>query len=158
MEKESAKSSWKDVLSGLSMEKSKPKVYINGKEVGHIVGEDISLSPDDYRPIREDYKPAVEIKVEIKEDPETMKKMREFLEKTRAEYVRRINEWIEDCLRTRVKPPIKGDITEGKIRWRGLSLAFGPVGEFYGILQRRKILYSVDGNTYTDTQKEEGDV
>ena len=146
----------KDILSGLSMEKSKPKVYINGKEVGHIVGEDISLSSDDYHPIREDFKPVSgSFTVEIKEDSETMKKMREFLEKTRAEYVRRINEWVEDCLRTRVKPPIKGDITEGKIRWRGLSLAFGPVGEFYGILQRRKILYSVDGNTYTDTSKEE---
>lgn len=141
------------------MEKSKPKVYINGKEVGHIVGEDISLSPDDYRPIRKDYNKLVSgsLTVEIKEDLETMKKMREFLEKMQAEYVRRINEWVEDCLRTRVKPPIKGDITEGKIRWRGLSLAFGPNGEFYGILQRRKILYSVDGNTYTDTKKEEGD-
>jgi len=156
MEKESAKRSLKDILSGLSMEKSKPKVYINGKEVGHIVGEDISLSPDDHHPIREDFKPVSgSFTVEIKEDPETMKKMRELLEEMMAEYSRRINEWVESCLRTRVKPPIKGDITEGKIRWRGLSLAWGPDGVFYGILQRRKILYSVDGNTYTDTSKEE---
>lgn len=138
------------------MEKSKPKVYINGKEVGPIVGEDISLSLDDYHPIREDYKPVSgSFTFKIKEDPETMKKMREFIEEMRAEYVRRISEWVEDCLRTRVKPLIKGDITEGKIRWRGLSLAFGPDGEFYGIFQRRKILYSVDGNTYTDTSKKE---
>lgn len=30
--------------------------------------------------------------------------------------------FIEDILRNHVKPPIKGEITKGKIKWRGLTI------------------------------------
>jgi hypothetical protein len=30
--------------------------------------------------------------------------------------------WLEEICRTKVIPPVKGDITPGKIRWRGLRI------------------------------------
>lgn len=32
-------------------------------------------------------------------------------------------EWLEHILREKVEPPIKGDITPGKLKWRGIRLA-----------------------------------
>lgn len=37
------------------------------------------------------------------------------------------NQWIEFMLREKVVPPIKGEITKGKIRWRGLALIHYPL-------------------------------
>ena len=34
--------------------------------------------------------------------------------------LRKMNEWVEDILRNYAQPPIKGEITRGKIRWRGI--------------------------------------
>ena len=144
-------------LGKLKIEKSKPKVYINGREVGHLpAGYFDSLSSTPVRSSPATFEPATaSFTFEMKEDAEVRKRMEEFLEKNMAEYIKKINEWIEDCLRNRVRPPIKGEITAGKIRWRGLTLVFGQLGEFYGILQRKRVLYSVDGNTYPDQSKKE---
>lgn len=38
------------------------------------------------------------------------------------ELVKKQEEFLEDVLRNRAVPPIKGEITKGKIRWRGLSI------------------------------------
>lgn len=44
-------------------------------------------------------------------------------------------------LRHQVEPPIKGEITKGKIRWRGLQvLEHYPDGVFMGLLQRGKLI------------------
>lgn len=37
------------------------------------------------------------------------------------------NKWFEFMLRNKVVPPIKGEITKGKVRWRGLSLVHYPL-------------------------------
>ena len=34
--------------------------------------------------------------------------------------MQKMNEWAEDILRNYAQPPIKGEITKGKIRWRGI--------------------------------------
>lgn len=145
-------------LGDLILEKSRPEVYINGRKVGHISGDSsTALSLVDGPSSMVDLKPVsgtVSFSMQI-EDKETRKRMEEFARKLLVEHACRAR-WIEDCMRSRVVPPIKGKITVGKIRWRGLELCFGPNDEFLGIIQRRKILYGVDGNTYSKwTKKEE---
>ena len=146
-------------LSDLKLEKSKPEVYINGRKVGHISSDSLtSLSLVDSQPSSAEFKPvsgSLSFSIQI-EDNETRKRLEEFARKLLVEHALRAR-WIEDCMRSRVVPPIKGKITVGKIRWRGLELCFGPNDEFLGILQRRKILYGVDGNTYPKQQKKEGE-
>lgn len=94
----------------------------------------------------------------LRPDPETQKKIDEFqkilmddLQERIREFNKRVEEFIIDALRTRVKPVIKGEITPGKIRYRRLRLLYGVDYGFIGILQRDRILYSVDGNTYDIT-------
>lgn len=61
---------------------------------------------------------------------------------------KRLMPMIEELCRTRVVPPIKGEITAGKVKWRGLSLAFVsyPVNEnkyplrCIGVSQRDNLL------------------
>lgn len=50
---------------------------------------------------------------------------------------------IERVLRSNVVPPIKGEITKGKLQWRGISSVVYVVGQIYpiGIMQRGKIIY-----------------
>ena len=92
-------------------------------------------------------------------DQETERKMRELqeilykdVERQMKEYSEKIWAFIENDLRTRVKPIIKGEITAGKIRYRGLRLLYAENGyDFIGILQRNKTLYCIDGETYDIT-------
>ncbi len=45
---------------------------------------------------------------------------------------------IEEILRTIVQPPIKGDITKGKMKWRGITIAYQTIGlESYMWIQQR---------------------
>lgn len=70
------------------------------------------------------------------------------LEKRIERDKKRLMPMIEELCHTRVVPPIKGEITAGKVRWRGLSLAFVsyPVNEekyplrCIGISQRDNLL------------------
>lgn len=91
-----------------------------------------------------------------REGIEQLRKMwMEDIERDIREFQRHVREFVEDALRTRVKPLLKGEITPGKIRYRGLSLLYSQEEPgFYGILQRDKILYCVDGNTYDVTSPE----
>lgn len=76
----------------------------------------------------------------------------EELKERKKEYVKRIEGFVEDALRTRIKPLLKGEITRGKVRYRGLTLIYADDGlSFIGILQRNKTLYCVDGKTYEIT-------
>lgn len=74
-------------------------------------------------------------------------KLIEECKQTQMRIVKKVENTVEDMLRTRVKPPIKGKITERKIKWRRLSLIFKE-DAFYGILQRDKMFYCIDGNDY----------
>ena len=74
-------------------------------------------------------------------------KLIEECKQTQMRLVEKVEKTVEDMLRTRVHPPIKGKITERKIKWRRLSLVFKE-DAFYGILQRDKMFYCIDGNDY----------
>lgn len=50
----------------------------------------------------------------------------------------RREKWLEDICRNHVTPPIKGEITYGKIRWRGLSLGVFPEAGCECVFQRGK--------------------
>lgn len=130
--------------------KGKAILYIGGKKLGTITGTNEAISME-----REPLKPATfSFEATLGEDARrAFDKLHEEIAKQRARSVQETNAWLEDCLRTRVVPPIKGEITKGKIRNRGLALCFGPEGEFIGVLQHRSTLYHVDGRTYnTPTQ------
>ena len=74
------------------------------------------------------------------------------LSKRIREFNKRVEEFVMDALRTRVKPLLKGEITLGKIRYRNIKLLYADGGmSFIGILQRNKTLYCVDGETYDIT-------
>ena len=139
------------------MEYGESKVYVNGKELGWNGATSLPITP-----VTKDMcakwmalKYPVSVSMEFKPDDETIRRLK-GLQKEMMKDINRlfnernkaINDWIEGCLRTRVVPPIKGEITKGKVKWRGLALCYGPGHDFLGILQRGKTLYSVDGNTY----------
>lgn len=128
-------------------------LFIDGKEIGPITGTSAALTPaaeSEWEPRPATLSFAVKVR---KETNEALKRLHEEIAKQRAEMIREVNAWVEDCLRTRVTPPIKGEITKGKIRNRGLALCYGPDGEFIGVLQHRQTLYHVDGNTYNSPKR-----
>lgn len=48
---------------------------------------------------------------------------------------------IEFILRNKIDKPIKGEITIGKLRWRGIkNIAYGENFTFLGIIQRGKLI------------------
>lgn len=66
---------------------------------------------------------------------------REELSKQIAQYIKVEERIILYMLRHQVDPPIKGEITKGKIKWRGLSIArLQKDNTFLGILQRGKFI------------------
>lgn len=78
------------------------------------------------------------------EQLKVMKEMQEAIARDVEEKIRAANKAaeaiVEHICRNYVTPPIKGEITKGKVRWRGLSLAYGRNAEgcysFIGIIQR----------------------
>jgi hypothetical protein len=91
--------------------------------------------------------------LQTKEEREEMEKLlaREFTTSYR-EFRAKVWEWCEQTMRTKVKPVIKGEITRGKIKWRGLKFIWTEDGlGFIGILQHDKVLFSPSGDTYTIT-------
>ena len=97
----------------------------------------------------------LEFEAFLNPDPETEKKKEELLKLIYKDVEKRISDkvwaFVEEALRTRVRPPIKGEITSGKIRHRGLRFLYGEDNDFIGIIQRNKTIYCVDGNTYDIT-------
>ena len=85
--------------------------------------------------------------------------MAKAVEKQAMNFYKLVNAYVEEIVRTRVSPPIKGEITRGKVKWRGLSLAYGTDTDgvstvFYGVIQRGT-LYCVDGKDYPIEQLKE---
>ena len=58
-------------------------------------------------------------------------------------------EWVKSIIRDKAKPPIKGEITPGKLRWRGIKIVrpdFGYFDKKYNIeiWQRNELLGKVE--------------
>ena len=127
---------------------------IDGKVIGPITGTSEAISAN----MKSEWEPAKPLTLSFacevsKEAHEAFKRLHEEVMEQRASMLQEINAWVEDCIRTKVVPPIKGEITKGKIRCRGLALCYGPDGEFIGVLQHRQTLYHVDGNTYNSPKR-----
>ena len=63
------------------------------------------------------------------------------------EFYKKVYEIVEKILRNYVMPPVKGEITKGKTRWRGLALVWQKTDTydaFVGIKQR-DVLILPDG-------------
>lgn len=58
-----------------------------------------------------------------------------------SKYYREMNLSIEYILRNKIDKPIKGEITKGKLRWRGIKdLCYTQNQGFLGIRQRGKVI------------------
>jgi hypothetical protein len=62
-----------------------------------------------------------------------------------SSYLDSLENEIEYLLRNVIDKPIKGEITKGKLRWRGItSIVFGHEGFAIGIMQRGNIIRFVE--------------
>lgn len=62
-------------------------------------------------------------KLEVELSPEMEKignELQEINHKLISGYIKSLNDVMEKFVRQNAKPPIKGDITKGKVKWRGL--------------------------------------
>ena len=76
--------------------------------------------------------------------------MQPIQENAQKELMFKINQSIEDELRTNAFPPIKGKITKGKLRWRGIIRV--QDGKYQWVEQRGKRITSKYGlNPNIDT-------
>ena len=83
------------------------------------------------------------------EEQAAMKSLEDSFFKGLLEAIAAENEDIEKAVlhicRNYVTPPIKGELTRGKIRWRGLKIAYGNDGYgcygFLGIIQRGWLIF-----------------
>jgi hypothetical protein len=133
---------------------SKFSINVNGvwKEIGEInadtTDEAFCIDSDVAYPHPLPLEFTATLNYDKKEFERLQRKMAREIEKQISEYHKVLEPEIEKILRTRVKPPIKGEITKGKVKWRGLSLVWAREGvEILGVGQRG-ILYCVDGKDY----------
>lgn len=88
---------------------------------------------------------------EMKQSKEEMENIQEFLinetERLLSEFYAKVNEAFEKIVRNYVTPPIKGEITKGKVRWRGLQMVWQRTGGFDAFvgIRQRDVLILPDG-------------
>ena len=61
-----------------------------------------------------------------------------------SEFYAKVEEIVEHIMRNYVTPPIKGEITKGKVRWRGLQLVWQETltyDAFVGVRQRDWLIF-----------------
>lgn len=98
-----------------------------------------------------------------KENDEALRKLREDLEKIQwaamDTFSKKVDTAIEYILRNHVTPPIKGEITKGKVRWRGLQAVWHNTenGQAFIGIRQRDTLITLDGKKipFPTTQKRE---
>lgn len=97
-----------------------------------------------------DFSCGFEIKLTEK-DKEIMKAIQDLLyndvEKQLSEFYAKVNEIAEHIVRNYVTPPIKGEITKGKVRWRGLQIVWQKTDGYYAFvgIRQRDVLIFPDG-------------
>ena len=70
-------------------------------------------------------------------------------DKAREEMLQIEEEWVKSIIRDKANPPIKGEITPGKLRWRGIKIVRPYLGLFdkkydIEIWQRNELLGKVE--------------
>ena len=84
-----------------------------------------------------------EISFEIENKSTAFNQVQEWIKEMMDNFYCEVWSVVEHILRNYVDPPIKGEITAGKIRWRGLALVFADTENgqvFLGVAQRDKII------------------
>lgn len=83
-----------------------------------------------------------DVKVEGSATGDIFKTLSDKIHEEMAEYYKELDLRIEYALRNKIDKPIKGEITKGKLKWRGISLGVfrgdGYVG--YALLQRGNVI------------------
>lgn len=130
---------------------NKPSLSIftqDGKKLGDSVTTINCLKPNGDLPKKTEWKYNGELKAtfDIKlteEDRKQMKLIENLLfEETSRQlenFYKKVDKMVEIMLRNYVTPPIKGEITKGKVRWRGLRIVWQKTNTydaFVGIRQR----------------------
>ena len=82
------------------------------------------------------------------EDRERMKAITDMIyedtQRRLPEFYEEVNKKFEYILRNYVTPPIKGEITKGKVRWRGLQVVWqktDTLNAFVGVRQRDWLIF-----------------
>lgn len=55
----------------------------------------------------------------------------ETIKRLQEQHYKDFDEFLESVVRTKAVPPIKGDLTKGKIKWRGIKLCQRDMGAGY---------------------------
>ena len=84
-----------------------------------------------------------------KEILESIAQAHKAADEARREMILKEEEWIRCIIREKATPPIKGEITPGKLRWRGIKLVkpdFGFCSNKYNIelWQRNELLGKIE--------------
>ena len=79
-----------------------------------------------------------DLEKETYDKDDTIKSIQDSVADVHGLITRKHEQHLENVLRTKVKPPIKGEITKGKISWRGLRLIQCQKGRnFYSWVEQR---------------------
>ena len=83
-----------------------------------------------------------------------------LIKETQKKYIAYTNEFIERTVREHAVPKLKGEITKGKLKWRGLRLVYQNQMNktVTKIMQRDKVLGVLTANmaiTYPDSNSKE---
>ena len=97
------------------------------------VSNEVLRSPQEY---------SFDVMVESSEINDVFKALRDKIHEEMAEYYKELDLRIEYALRNKIDKPIKGEITKGKLKWRGVALGVCKSDECvgYALLQRGAIV------------------
>jgi hypothetical protein len=127
----------------------KQNIFLINKENGKVIelGEPKNLelpaeSQVSSEALRSPQEYAFNVNVESSAIGDIFKTLSDKIHEEMAEYYKELDLRIEYALRNKIDKPINGEITKGKLKWRGISLGVfrgdGDVG--YALLQRGAIV------------------
>lgn len=125
------------------------EVFLINKENGKVIklGEPKTLEvPADIQVssgvLRSPQEYAFNVKVESSASGDIFKTLSDKIQEEIVEQYKELDLRIEYALRNKIEKPIRGEITKGKLKWRGISLGVyhykGDVG--YALLQRGSVI------------------
>lgn len=127
----------------------KQKIFLINKENGKVieVGNPQSLElPAESQMssdiLRKQQEYVFDIKVESSATGDIFKTLRDEIHERISEQYKELDLRIEYALRNKIDKPIKGEITKGKLKWRGITLGVYKSNECvgYALLQRGAIV------------------
>jgi hypothetical protein len=127
----------------------KQNIFLVNKENGKVIklGEPKTLqlpaeSQVSSEILRKQQEYVFDVKVESSATGDIFKTLSDEIHEKIAEQYKELDLCIEYALRNKIDKPIKGEITKGKLKWRGISLGVfrGDGYAVYSLLQRGNII------------------